>query len=450
MKQRIVVFTILFISGILLFPYIVAGDNTAAIRGLINKFPTSVTKNDVSSTAIKIAEFGPEAVPLLIESLSHETYYVRTGVIQSLDKINDPRMIDALGEMLAKIVVPPSSAYGPENLAVEILERHGADGIRGLECAIATRDDYIKRKVTEALGRSNNPNAVPVLISVLPYHYAVVALGKLKDPKAIEALVSILPLNTAIVSLGEINDPRAITPLLREIHKKPTEVNTEFLLAGNIPSNISIEEKQNLTKNMSLLTGIKNSKNEVMKEALSELGVPLVPRLYEVAAEIPTNIDLDHQLNEFADRLISLLVSKDLKDRYIAEFVIAKIGRAIEPSIIKALSSNSNSHLRKAVAEQMGKMQGVKIENALVKALADQNPLVVAYAAHSLGELRSQSALEPLKKVAITGSLFERRGAVWAITKIGSPTEKAFLKDICNDKDEYVRRNASCGSLDGT
>ncbi|MEA5115547.1 MAG: HEAT repeat domain-containing protein [Geobacteraceae bacterium] len=435
-------------SGVILSIFLsgtVTADNNAEIHRLINSFTTAVTKNDVAIAAKKVSAFGPEAVPLLIEALSPMEYRSRYGAVQSLGLINDERVIDALGEMLAQMPEQYPAGYGhiPEDMAIEILEQRGPDGIRGLVRALQTRDDFVKMKVVEALGRSNNPNAVPVLISVLPHRNAVVALGKLKDPRAVEALVSLLPLYEAIISLGEIKDPRAIVPLLREIYKKPNEVNAEYLLAGNFPSNISIEKKRNLINNIPLITELKKSRNKVIEDALSELGFPLHPKLYEIAAGIPTNIDLAQQQALFADHLISLLVSQKLEERYLAEFVIARIDRLMEPSLIKALNNSNNMHLRKAVAEQMGKMQGPNIENALVNALTDQNPLVVAYAARALGELRSQSALEPLKKIAIGGSLFERRGAVWAITKIGYPAGKAFLKELCNDKDEYVRRIAT-------
>jgi HEAT repeat protein len=123
-----------------------------------------------------------------------------------------------------------------------------------------------------------------------------------------------------------------------------------------------------------------------------------------------------------------------------SEIAITKIGRLIVPALIKALSSSDDIHLRKAAAEQLGRMPWeTNAENALIKALQDRNPLVVAYAAYALGEQRVKSVLGPLKIITKKESPFERRGAIWAITKIGSVESVTFLKEFTNDKDEYVR-----------
>lgn len=435
-------------------PLLASADKEVEIPLLIQKFKSLL--KDRNEAMNKITTYGDEAIPILVGALSHSpnsgsSAEIAFGVVRTLEQIGSPRAIETLGTLvLEHTYMGVTTRDSAVKRAIYALEKMGPEGENQLIRALANKDNQIQFWLAEALTRKGDTVAIKGLISALPNIHAAKALGKIKSPRAVEALVSTLPLHYSIVALGEIKDPRSIVPLMRELNKKPNEVNTEFLFMSNLPPNTTIKEKQDLSKNIPFITSLNNSKNRAVEEALSELDVPLIPRLYEIAAEIPTNIDLVQQQTEFADRLISLLVSKNIKDRFIAEFAIVRVARTIEPSIIKALNSSNNEHLRKEVAGQMGKMQGQKIENALVNALADKNPLVVAYAARSLGELRSQSAIEPLKKVALTGSLFERRGAVWAISRIGSPIEKTLLKDICNDKDEYVRRNARCSSLDGT
>jgi HEAT repeat protein len=52
--------------------------------------------------------------------------------------------------------------------------------------------------------------------------------------------------------------------------------------------------------------------------------------------------------------------------------------------------------------------------------------------------------------LARTGSYLERRGAVWAIARIGNPAGNSVLKELCNDKDEYVRKTAVSKGVQGT
>lgn len=178
-------------------------------------------------------------------------------------------------------------------------------------------------------------------------------------------------------------------------------------------------------------------KTELLKAAVQQ-----EEKLFKELPEpnVPDNIGLVEQQAIFYDYVVQLLGSKTTNDRFMAEIAITKIGRLIVPALIKALGSSDDIHLRKAAAEQLGRMPWeTNVENALIKALQDRNPLVVAYAAYALGEQRVKSVLGPLKILTKKESLFKRRGAIWAIAKIGSIESITFLKEFTNDKDEYVR-----------
>ncbi|MDD2319988.1 MAG: HEAT repeat domain-containing protein [Geobacteraceae bacterium] len=410
MKQSYPVIMILLVAATLqavLQPYPASADNSAEIRRLIGKFTSLEQKAAVKNCAL----YGDEAVPVLMASLASAvgSGEIEINVVRALGTIGTPLAIDSLTKLILRHrwAFAGSQKYNVAiECAVKTLESLGPAGERALIRSLANKDKQVHYLVISALARIGDATAVSGLISDLPNIHAAKALGKFRDPRTVAALVATLPAPQAIVALGEINDSRAIVPLLRVPH---------------------------------------NGKNFAAEEALTNLGIPLLPFLHDIASQIPKNNDLDEQQAAFTDSIVRKLVSNKLHERYLAEVVIVRIGRLMVPSLIKALGSSNDSHQRRTAAELLGKMQGPGIENALTKALQDKNPLVVAHAARALGELGNQSALGPLAMVAKRGSPYERRGAAWAIAKIGTPAATTVLKDLCHDKDEYVRKIAVRG-----
>lgn len=407
--------------------------NSSEISSLIQRFNTL----EHDAAIIKVACYGDDATPVLVEAISSSAaskYYI----VQALSLIGTPRAIEALSDLILKC---DDNNYDlGVRLAIESLEHLGLRGEKALIRSLANKNSTIQSLVSDALVRIGNPDAISGLITDLPSMYAAKALGKIKDHRAVGPLVKTLPLHYSIIALGEIKDQRAAVPLMREIHKTIKESNVEYLLDGNVPSNLTMKEKNDLRYNIPLLTELKKQRNILIEEALSEIGMPSMPKLYEIAAKVPDNIELDEQEAIFADHVVQLLVSEKTSERFLAEIAIAKIGKLIVPALMKALNTSDDVQLRKASAEQLGKMKWEpNVENVLVNALQDRNPLVVAYAACALGELKAKSALKPLVVVAKKESIFERRGAIWAIARIGSDEGKTVLKEFINDKDVYVR-----------
>lgn len=378
----------------------VAADSSMEISRLIERFSSGhLEKRKASVKAV--AAYRTEAVPYLIEALKSPNFSIKSNAAEALGEIGDqrgveplvailplpaavaalgkiggPSAIDALGKMLIQLPEIYPSGYGhtAENLAVGVLGSFGPAGVEPLARALATRDQYVRGNVADALGR-------------------------LRDPRAVEALIGALPMRQAAIALGMIGDPRAIVPLLQLVLK---------------------------------------NRSESAECALQQIGFDLIPPLHGLVDGLPFSGDV----TMLTDRIVALLASRKRDERLLAEFAVERIGRFAVPSLIKALN-DKNARLRRAAVELLERVRDSRGEEALIAALLDSDPLVVARAAHALGEIGSRKAMAPLMKLAGTGSKFERRSAVWAIARIGDPQGSALLFELRNDRDEYVRRIAT-------
>ncbi len=304
----------MFISAFVFnLPLRASSEHGEEIRLLIGKFTVMPKERDEAIN--RIVSYGDEAVPILVASISTTSGVsgIAQNSVRSLERIGTPLAIESLG----KLVLEHSyREWTPKDIAVEwaikSLERLGPAGEKELVRALANKDSQVQYWVSDALARIGSPTAVAGLISDLPDIHAANALGKIKSCQAVEGLVASLPSPQSIIALGEIKDPRAIVPLLRLMHE---------------------------------------GKNYSAEEALTELEFPMIPLLYKVAAGIPKNIDLVEQQTMFTDRVVHLLVSQKVNERFLAEFAIEKIGKLMAPSLAKALERSDDEHLRISAAD---------------------------------------------------------------------------------------------------
>ncbi|MFX0548002.1 HEAT repeat domain-containing protein [Hathewaya histolytica] len=105
------------------------------------------------------------------------------------------------------------------------------------------------------------------------------------------------------------------------------------------------------------------------------------------------------------------------KERAIWIIGEAKAENAI--SILLKASVHKNINLRRLAISALGKLENLKGESALIRALEDDNPQVLQYAIKSLQKINSTRGIEKIKKI------YEN-------------TDKKYLKDTCEAYLEFV------------
>lgn len=114
--------------------------------------------------------------------------------------------------------------------------------------------------------------------------------------------------------------------------------------------------------------------------------------------------DKDDSVREAAAACLKVIggdIQKDVRQGYSSRNCCGNT--AIVPSLVKALASDNNPHVRAEAAKALGMYRfdtdsnkGDRIVDPLIEALKDKNPWVRLCAAHSLGEYQAQKALEAL------------------------------------------------------
>jgi HEAT repeat protein len=103
--------------------------------------------------------------------------------------------------------------------------------------------DMVRRGSMEALGKSKDIRALPLLLEYAEAHpdkgtqyMAIIGLGYMGDPSALEVLNRCLASSNdqirrnAAVALGEIHDPRSIEPLIRALKDRRMAVKNEAVI----------------------------------------------------------------------------------------------------------------------------------------------------------------------------------------------------------------------------
>jgi len=171
-----------------------------------------------------IAEMAKKGDEVAFEGLirilsSDDSKYARQEAARSLGSLNDPRVIEPLIKAML------GDEYdGVRSVAAQGLEKFGYRQ-EFAQVLSSDPDPYVRRVVTEILGRIGDLRAVDLLIKALHDSdrgvqcSAAITLGKIGDIRAVDALISKLKCEdddirrTAFVALGDIGGPRAIEVL---------------------------------------------------------------------------------------------------------------------------------------------------------------------------------------------------------------------------------------------
>ena len=170
-----------------------------------------------------LASIGEEAVPPLLEALTHAEWLVRLHTVEALGKMRSPAAVEPL---LSLLFNDPDSAVRED--AIRALGRIGdARALEFLE--IAMKEPGLRPVAVEAMGEIGDRRAVTVLIKVLegldrPEESRIVAgCGDKWDEE-------MMTRSLAVRALGMIGDEHAIPSLLKALHQTVTRADAAAAL----------------------------------------------------------------------------------------------------------------------------------------------------------------------------------------------------------------------------
>ena len=250
---------------------------------------------------------------------------------------------------------------------------------------------------------------------------AAEALGKLEDPRAVPGLLGVLNDREARVrsaaaqSLGRFHDSRAVNGLAALLRDSSTDVRKEAL------------------------------------NALSEFesGVPV-----EVVIRLLDDPDADlrhtaaHTLGNQKDRSAGAALAKAVRDpsadvRQAAIEAIAQLHDASHASAIVPALGDGNADVRRQALEALSDLRAPIAEGTLLGLLRDPNADVRAKAAEIAGDRSLIAAIPSLRRLVDDPNQDVREHAVSALSDIADPAADDALRAALNSKDANVRREAA-------
>jgi HEAT repeat protein len=195
-----------------------------------------------------LEKMGAPSVDALIAEVRDQNSGVRSGAVQILGKIKDPRAVEALVEVLQVKDLQFSAAYA-------LGEIKDPRAVEGLIAALENKDAEFREGVANALGKIKDPRADAALIAAL----------KDKEPKVLHA---------AADALGRINDPQADNVLLTALREHNEEIiagaDNFFIRRGEPGSEDALIEALNKAGDQYMAADFMNSGNQKLSDAANQ------------------------------------------------------------------------------------------------------------------------------------------------------------------------------------
>ena len=288
---------------------------------------------------------------------------------------------------------------------------------------------FVRRDAIEALGEIGDPRAMEPLIEVLhDDFYGDIgskvgrALKKIGEPAVEPVIATFLggvtsdTQHAAAGALGEMGDPRAVEPLVRSLRNPEISFYNEY---RDLASKYGFR-------------GYRFMSDETRRAAVLALG-----KLGEAAVEPLITVLNDRSINWRGSR------------EGAAE-ALGQIGgpRAIEP-LIKVLGdpdtdlARSAGHalesiVQKNAAGALEEVRDVRVSEAFIQALKDENGEARSKAASALGKIGDERAVEPLIQALKNEDRRARSSAAWALGEIRDERAVEPLIQALRDEDPYV------------
>ncbi|MDP8230456.1 MAG: HEAT repeat domain-containing protein, partial [Candidatus Gorgyraea atricola] len=193
----------------------------------LNNSRNSWTTCDIISALGAIGD--PSAGPVLIKKLYNEIFSVSSSASKALSKIGNTKAVSILIERLNN----PNVKY----YTMTFLGSMGPFAKKAVPALIKELEnkdvyDFVREEAAEALGKIDDPQAVPALIKALMNEESGIqataanALGEIGNPQAVPALIKALRYEDYAIrsytaeALGKIGDPRAVPALIRVLNSE--------------------------------------------------------------------------------------------------------------------------------------------------------------------------------------------------------------------------------------
>lgn len=109
----------------------------------------------------------------------------------------------------------------------------------------------------------------------------------------------------------------------------------------------------------------------------------------------------ENKIEELIYYIRNNYVDFNIKEKEAAVWMIGELKEVSCLNILLKASVSKYVHVKRLAVSAMGKLGDLKAENALIRALDDNNPQVVTYAINSLEKIHSKSAGEKIKIISI-------------------------------------------------
>jgi len=247
---------------------------------------------------------------------------------------------------------------------------------------------------------------------------AVEVIGRIQDTGDSQHLLPLLKdpdsrvVSEAIFALGQIGSPEALTPLLEMVKSNPADVVVKITEAlGKIGGDEAVQKLTEL---------LRDFHSPVRRGAALALA-----RAQDPKATRPLIITLHDMDAGVVWRTVYAL----------REAPSNRVATAVLPIL-----ENENGLVRAFAARTLGNHHSKQVVSGLVKVLADPDWQVQVNAAVALGKIGDDKAVHPLGQLTVKHSLSQVRwAAVAALGEIGSKKAKDYLIKSTLDKSPGVR-----------
>jgi HEAT repeat protein/nitrate reductase NapE component len=385
--------------------------------------------------ALTVIPFNPSSLYTMqsnaaaIESIKHDA--LGEALATALGVVGDDSAIPVLVPMLG------DDCFGIRDAAAQALVELGATGIDVLlpVARDLKRPKELRRSPVRALGRSNDPRVVSVLIELLQYkepHVRDKAISALRELVASAKGESDLAValdssdpqvrRDLAAGLAEGKDTRGFDLLTNDV----SAGNNPYACAGAARALGKLGDNRAFDTLAPLLNSNEKELRQAGAEALGHLGDPraipalasaLKDREKEVREAVALSLAYLKDARAFEPLLVALLPSGLAHHRLEAIDAFGSLGdvRAVEP-LVRCLRWASGPE-RRAIYIALGRLGTPAIGRLLVE-LTDARPLVRSKAAAALGNIGAASAQEQLTKLLDDSDTQVKSAAAGALRKL--------------------------------
>ena len=329
------------------------------------------------------------------------------------------------------------------------------DRVEELIANMRSNNWHVRRDAAEELGKIGDARAVEVLITKLNDGFdvwavrasAAAALGGIGDVRAVESLITVLRDSDsdayihAAEALGQIGDVRAMEPLISALRHSDSDPHVRQRIARALERIDPTWRQSEAAKHIvPELIGALGAENWRVRLAAIK-AIALIKPPVAVKSLITMTCDTNRHVRKASVEALSSIAP---------DWVHSEAAKQQIPTIITALR-NKQSSVRRAATDMLYKISPGWSQSEAAKSqvpeftatLSDKDWSVGESAAEVLGYIGDIRAVKPLIEVLGVWGEIERKVAVDALVRIGTPALESLIVAL-RDIREPVSEAVSC------